>query len=356
MQHSNGWTKRPLRLFKPVVIVAIVATALVSTTVGTAAAAQSHKSLVTINVGVQAPVPVFAAWWFMQENPGICKPFGIKPNFEQVTPISGPPALLSGSIPVQVEANGSYFEEAAKAADSVILLGGYGPLATYFWGTASIKTPKDFAGTTVAATTPGGASDLLALLAIKLAGLKPSQVKIDFVGSGQAIIALTETGETSGFSDPAPLPPAATAAGLHPVLNLTDSTASLPLDTLAVVADGPYYRSHKTVVHELLQCVALADHDSVVHKQGVITSIGEVLGYPPSLAALAWTYNHKTWNIFPFTKPLALTAIAAVRSGGEAAAVAGYKYNSVDVAMNALVGIKYALQTPPGIVKASTSS
>jgi ABC-type nitrate/sulfonate/bicarbonate transport system substrate-binding protein len=345
-----------MKLLKPVVIAAVAAIGLVSVSVGTAAAAKSHKSLITINVGVQAPVPVFAAWWFMQENPGICKPFGIKPNFETVTPISGPPALLSGSIPVQVEANGSYFEEAAKAADSVILLGGYGPLATYFWGTKAIKTPKDFAGTTVAATTPGGASDVLALLAIKLAGLKPSQVHIDFVGSGQAIIALTEAGTTSGFSDPAPLPPAATAGGIHPVINLTDSPESLPLDTLAVVADGPYYRSHKSVVHDLLECVAQADHDAVAHKNGVITSIEQILGYPPSLAAKAWTYNHATWNIFPFTKPIALQAIASVRASGQAASVAGYKYNSVDVAMNALVGIKYALQTPPGIVKASTKS
>lgn len=345
-----------MKLLKPVVIAAVAAIGLVSVSVGTAAAAKSHKSLTTINVGVQAPVPVFAAWWFMQENPGICKPFGIVPNFETVTPISGPPALLSGSIPVQVEANGSYFEEAAKAADSVILLGGYGPLATYFWGTKAIKTPKDFAGTTVAATTPGGASDVLAVLAIKLAGLKPSQVHIDFVGSGQAIIALTEAGTTSGFSDPAPLPPAATAGGIHPVINLTTSPESLPLDTLAVVADGPYYRSHESVVHGLLECVAQADHDAVAHKNGVITSIEEILGYPPSLAAKAWTYNHATWNIFPFTKPIALQAIASVRASGQAASVAGYKYNSVDVAMTALVGIKYALQTPPGIVKASTKS
>jgi ABC-type nitrate/sulfonate/bicarbonate transport system substrate-binding protein len=355
MQHSHGWGKRQLWLLKPVVIAAIAATALVSTTVGTADAARSHKSLVTVNVGVQAPVPIFAAWWFMQENPGICKPFGVKPNFEQVTPISGPPALLSGSVPIQVEANGSYFEEAAKGADQVVLLGGYGPLATYFWGAKNIKTPKDFAGTTVAATTPGGASDLLALLAIKLAGLKPSQVKIDFVGSGQAIIALTVAGTTSGFSDPAPLPAFVTAAGIHPVINLTTSTKSLPLNTLAVVADGPYYRSHASAVHGILQCVALADHDAVVHKQGVITSIEEVLGYSESLANKAWIYNHATWNIFPFTKSLALQAIAAVRAGGESAAVAGYKYNKVDVALNALVGIKYALQTPPGIVKAGSS-
>ena len=339
------------KLLAPVVAMSAAAVlALASCSSNLSSSSSSPKTLTSITIGVQAPLPIFMPFFVIQENPGICAPYGVNPTFETVTPVSGPPALVSGSVPLQVESNGSFFEEAAKSPSSVTLLGGYGPLAALYWVNKDVKSLKDLAGKTLAATTPGGASDLLDHLVIKLAGLTagtgPGDVHIDYVGSSQAIIALTTAGRTAGFSAPPPLPSAAVAAGIHTIADLTLYPQAIPLDTLAVVVSGPYYQSHKSAVHGMLACIAHADVYAKANSAATESATEKVLNEPAAYATAAYADNKTTWNIFPFTESLAQAALTDLKAAGLASQVKGFSFSSDDT--TALSGISGALSVPPG--------
>lgn len=343
------------KLLAAVVVSAAVALMLAScssspSSPSSPSSSSSPKTLTSIMVGVQAPLPIFTPFFVIQENPGMCAPYGVNPTFATVTPVSGPPALLSGSVPLQAESNGSFFEEAAKSPSSITLLGGYGPTAAFYWANKDVKALKDLAGKTLAATTPGSASDLLDRLVIKIAGLTagtgPVDVHIDYAGSAQAIIALTTTGQTAGFSAPPPLPPAALAAGIHTIANLTLYPQAIPLDTLAVVVSGPYFQSHKSAVHGMLACIAHADLYAKANSAAAESAIEKVLNEPPAYATAAYAGNKATWNIFPFTESLAQAALKGLKAAGLASQVKGFSYRSDDTA--ALSGISGALSAPPG--------
>jgi NitT/TauT family transport system substrate-binding protein len=348
-------TKR--RLLAPVVVISAAAglalascSSSPSSSSPSSSSSASPKTLTAMTIGVQAPLPIFTPFFVIQENPGICAPYGVDPSFATVNPVSGPPALLSGSVPLQVESNGSFFEEAAKSPSSITLLGGYGPIAADYWVTKDVHTLKDLAGKTLAATTPGGASDLLARLVIQLAGLTAGtgsgDVHIDYVGSAQAIIALTTTGRTAGFSDPPPLPAPALAAGIHSIANLTLYPQAIPLDSLAVVVSGPYYQSHKAAVHGMLECIAHADVYAKANSAAAESAIEKVLNEPASYATAAYAGNKSTWNIYPFTTSLAAAALKDLQTAGFASQVKGYSSSSDDT--TALAGISGALTAPPG--------
>jgi NitT/TauT family transport system substrate-binding protein len=355
---TNGIAHRATKrkLFVPVLVMSAAGLALAScssspsSSSSSSSPAASPKTLTSITVGVQAPLPIFAPFFVIQENPGLCAPYGVDPTFATVNPVSGPPALLSGSVPLQVESNGSFFEEAAKSPSSITLLGGYGPIAALYWVTKDVKTLKDLAGKTLAATTPGGASDLLARLVIQLAGLTagtgPGDVHIDYVGSAQAIIALTTTGRTAGFSDPPPLPPPALAAGIHSIADLTLYPQAIPLDTLAVVVSGPYYQSHKAAVQGMLECIAHADVYARANSAATESAIEKVLNESAAYATQAFAGNKATWNIYPFTTSLAQAALKDLQAAGFASQVKGFSFSSDDIA--ALSGVSGALNAPPG--------
>jgi NitT/TauT family transport system substrate-binding protein len=355
---TNEFAQRAMKrkLFATVVVISAVGLASASCSSSSSSSSSpssssaSPKTLTSITVGVQAPLPIFTPFFVIQENPGMCAPYGVNPTFATVNPVSGPPALLSGSVPLQVESNGTFFEAAAKSPSSITLVGGYGPLAANYWVSKDITSLKDLAGKTVAATTPGGASDLLDRLVISLAGLQagtgPGDVHIDYVGSAQAIIALTTTGRTAGFSDPPPLPPAALAAGIHSIANLTLYPQAIPLDTLAVVASGPYYQSHKAAVHGMLECIAHADVYAKANSAASESAIEKVLNEPAAYATAAYAGNKTTWNIFPFTTSLATAALKDLQTAGFASQVKGFSFSSDDT--TALSGVSGALTAPPG--------
>lgn len=305
----------------------------------------SATTLSPITVGVQAPVPVFAPAYLMQENPGICAAYHIKPTYATVNPISGPPALVGGSVPIQFETNGSFFEQAASSSTSVVLLAGYGPNGVEFWGGKNIHSIAGFKGKTIAAITKGSGTDLLARAVLRAAGLKPD-VNVHFVYSGSlgAEIAEGQDGNAAGFIAPPPLPAAATASGLHAIVNLTTDPTAVPLNTLAVVAQGSFFRAHKALVTAFLQCLSHADAIARSNRGATISALESVIGEPPSLAGEAYTFGKSIWNLYPFTIPLARKALADVRAGGLSSQVAGFSYSSIDV--NALKNVKGTQPTP----------
>jgi ABC-type nitrate/sulfonate/bicarbonate transport system substrate-binding protein len=272
-------------------------------------ASAAGKGLTPVTFAAASPAAVFGPNFVMADNPSMCNKYGVSVSVVKLAPAAAGNAQAAGQIDMSAEGSGQFLAAALKFG-SVEAVAAQGPVPEDLFGTNNIKSISDFKGTTVGASTQGSTSDLSLRVVLDQAGLTVgSEVKETFSGTSSALYGLAQTGRISGMTVEPPLPAAGVDAGLHVVKSLADVPAVTANAVVPIVVYKPFLTAHKDAVKGVLECFAAAAQIARTDQAETSAALAKNLEVTDSYAQAAWQQNKQSYEIFPYGKKYATTAI-----------------------------------------------
>lgn len=210
-------------------------------------------------------------------------------------------SLLGGDVQIVMGGGSEAMAAAASGAD-LIIAGITVPTYTNLLEVpASVKTPPDLKGKTLAVPAARGTVDIATRVALKSLGLEPDKdVKINALGSvGAATTAIVSGAVDGGLVNP-PDNLLVEAKGLHPLLNL--STANLPAASNSIYTLRSYAASHRDVVQRYVDGVVQSAARVNSDRAATIAALKKYLKMDDQkqLDATADFYTNGVFPVYPY--------------------------------------------------------
>ncbi|MTD53118.1 ABC transporter substrate-binding protein [Amycolatopsis pithecellobii] len=253
------------------------AVALAACSSGGAAAPAS--GLTPVSVGFIAATAGFAPELTIQNDPGMCAPYGVAPTMQIVSPQTSGPALAAGKIQVMRHSSGAMLTSAYQNRSAMKIVASVSSPPYNVWGTKDIKSVADLRGKTVGVTAAGSTGDLAMRQLLAEQGMEAGKdVKITYGGDATAVLGLAASNAIQGFLFPPPLPEVASRAGVHELANVAEYRTVTPTLATVIAAAEPFASQHQPAVKGLLQCLQAAIKLTLAKDPKVVQALAKAEG------------------------------------------------------------------------------
>ncbi len=274
---------------------------LLAVACGPAAPAPTAGPLQPVRINIAARSGAHIAVWYAYEK-GLFQKYGLDPQLLEVAggSTSNLAAMLRGELDFTTGSANAVLD-AVLAGEERVLIGVFynKPVFEFVVG-PDIQTPADIVGKSIAVGQLGGFKDKMALLALEQLGLDPAQVNlVPFRDNDEPLmVAAIEGGSVSAAVLAAPLLRPYREAGLHVMVDLSETDASYIRLGFGTIRS--YVAEHRDitlgVLKALLEANALMKNDP----QGAQAVLAQYTGLDPVADAedLAAMYDaHVTRNL-----------------------------------------------------------
>jgi NitT/TauT family transport system substrate-binding protein len=275
---------------QPAAPAATSALAPTTTAVATApAAAAASGPAKKIGIAYSNLIADSLALWVARES-GIFTRNGLEVDLQYIASSNAFAALLAGQVQASSGGGSEVISGTANGAD-VVVVANLMPIYPYFMeAPASIQSPADFKGQSIAITNPGATFDIASRVALKKAGLNPdADVNWIKTGSVANVQSALLSGQVQGGLAQVPDTLKLEAAGLHPVIDM--STLNAPASGTVIAMQRAYISDNKDVAQRLVDSVLQA---YALEKQDKAMTVKVLKQYLKSEddAAMAATYDY----------------------------------------------------------------
>jgi NitT/TauT family transport system substrate-binding protein len=227
--------------------------------------------------------------WVAKES-GIFARNGLDVDLQYIASSNAFAALLAGQVQASAGGGSEVISGVANGAD-VVIVANLMPIYPYFMETpASIKTPADLKGGSIAITNPGATFDIASRVALKKVGLNPD-ADVQFVKTGSVVNVQSAllSGQVQGGLAQVPDTIKLEASGLHPLIDM--STLNAPASGTVVSMLRAYIGANPTVPQAIASSIVQA---FALEKQDKATTVKVLKQYLKSDddAAMSATYDY----------------------------------------------------------------
>jgi NitT/TauT family transport system substrate-binding protein len=194
--------------------------------------------------------------WVAKES-GIFAKNGLDVDLQYIASSNAFAALLAGQVQASSGGGSEVISGVANGADVVVIVN-LMPIYPYFMETpASVQTPADLKGASIAITNPGATFDIASRVALKKVGLNPdSDVQFIKTGSVVNVQSALLSGQVQGGLAQVPDTLKLEAAGLHPLIDM--STLNAPASGTVVSMQRAYIDANKDVPQKIADSIVQA--------------------------------------------------------------------------------------------------
>ena len=227
--------------------------------------------------------------WVAKES-GIFAKNGLDVDLQYIASSNAFAALLAGQVQASAGGGSEVISGAANGAN-VVVVANLMPIYPYFMESpASVKSPADLKGGSIAITNPGATFDIASRVALKKVGLNPD-ADVQFVKTGSVVNVQSAlmSGQVQGGLAQVPDTLKLEAAGLHPVIDM--STLNAPASGTVVSMQRSYVASNASVAQKIVDSIVQA---YALEKQDKATTVKVLKQYLKSEddTAMNATYDY----------------------------------------------------------------
>jgi NitT/TauT family transport system substrate-binding protein len=247
-------------------ILIIVATMLIAR----AASAQEVSLRAVYNAvsGVMAPI------WVAQEG-GLFTKHGVNVDLKYLAATTAVQGMVGGGEEVGLVGNQG-IDAKLEGADLIYVASGLPTFVFQVYGRPEIKSMADLKGKVVAVTQPAASTDYAMRIVLKRNGLEPDKdVKILYAQDIAAVFTSVSNGNASAGIMSAPTSLKAKAAGLKPILNITE--LKIPFLFTAMLSSPKIMREKNEALTRFLRGYIEAMAVIRKDKETTIKSMGKFL-------------------------------------------------------------------------------